>query len=288
MMHDSRSSGASRWCYAGSLVWAVLAVGLPLLIVLAISFATRETYGWIRWDFSLANYRDLLHPLYFTIVWRSCAMAMAVTGICLLLGFPFAYVMARSSARWQSFWLMMVLIPLWANFLVRTYAWIFILRTDGLLNTWLIKLGLTNEPITLLYTPWAVLIGLVYGYLPFMVLPVYASLEQVSPILEEAAQDLYASSWGLFIRVLVPLSLPGIIAGSVLVFVASLGSYLTPDLLGGAKTMMMGNLLQHEFLVVRDWPLGSAFSIVLLLLVLLALWAYRRATSAAGPQELIR
>jgi spermidine/putrescine transport system permease protein len=259
-----------------------------LLIVLAISFATRETYGWIRWDFSLANYRDLLHPLYFTIIWRSCAMAAAVTGICLLVGFPFAYVIARSSTRWQSFWLMMVLIPLWANFLVRTYAWIFILRTDGLVNTWLITLGLTNEPITLLYTPWAVLIGLVYGYLPFMVLPVYASLEQVSPVLEEAARDLYASSWNLFIRVLVPLSLPGIIAGSVLVFVASLGAYLTPDLLGGARTMMMGNLLQHEFLVVRDWPLGSAFSIVLLLLVLLALSAYRRATSAAGPQEFLR
>jgi spermidine/putrescine transport system permease protein len=183
---------------------------------------------------------------------------------------------------------MIVLIPLWANFLVRTYAWIFILRTDGLLNTWLIKLGLASEPMTLLYTPSAVLIGLVYGYLPFMVLPVYASLEQVSPVLEEAARDLYAPGWQVLIRVLVPLSLPGIIAGSVLVFVASLGAYLTPDLLGGARTMMMGNLLQHEFLVVRDWPLGSAFSIVLLLLVMLALWAYRRATSAAGPQEFLR
>lgn len=287
-MRDCRSSGASRWCYVGSLLWGLLAVGLPLLIVLVISFATRETYGWIRWDFSLANYRDLLHPLYFTIVWRSCAMAAAVTGICLLIGFPFAYVMARSSPRWQSFWLMMVLIPLWANFLVRTYAWIFILRTDGLLNTWLMQMGLIGEPITFLYTPWAVLIGLVYGYLPFMVLPVYASLEQINPVLEEAARDLYASWWHLFIRVLVPLSLPGIIAGSVLVFVASLGSYLTPDLLGGARTMMMGNLLQHEFLIIRDWPLGSAFSIVLLLLVMLALWGYRRVTSAAGPQEFIR
>lgn len=287
-MRESPSLGTSRWCYAGSLLWGLLAVGLPLVIVLVISFATRETYGWIRWDFSLANYRDLLHPLYFTIVWRSCAMAAVVTGICLLLGFPFAYVMARSSARWQSFWLIMVLIPLWANFLVRTYAWVFILRTDGLLNTWLITLGLADEPVTLLYTPWAVLIGLVYGYLPFMVLPVYASLEQVSPVLEEAARDLYASSWDLFLRVLVPLSLPGIVAGSVLVFVASLGAYLTPDLLGGSRTMMMGNLLQHEFLVVRDWPLGSAFSILLLLMVLLVLWAYRWATSAAGPQEYIR
>jgi spermidine/putrescine transport system permease protein len=287
-MQGSRSSRVSDWCYAGSLLWAVLAVGLPLLIVLVISFATRETYGWIRWEFSLANYRDLLHPLYFTIVWRSCVMAVAVTGICLLLGFPVAYVIARSSARWQSFWLLMVLIPLWANFLVRTYAWIFILRTDGLLNTWLMGLGLVTEPITLLYTPWAVLIGLVYGYLPFMILPIYASLEQVSSIMEDAARDLYASWSAVFARVLVPLSLPGIIAGSVLVFVASLGSYLTPDLLGGARTMMMGNLLQHEFLVVRDWPLGSAFSIVLLLLVMLALWTYQRGTRAVGAQELLR
>lgn len=286
-MQGSRSSRVSSWCYAGSVLWAVLAVGSPLLIVLVISFATRETYGWIRWEFSLANYRDLLHPLYFTIVWRSCAMAVAVTGICLLVGFPFAYVIARSSPRRQMFWLIMVLIPLWANFLVRTYAWIFILRTDGLLNTWLMELGLVNEPITLLYTPWAVLIGLVYGYLPFMILPIYASLEQVSFIMEDAARDLYASWWLVFTRVLVPLSLPGIIAGSVLVFVASLGSYLTPDLLGGARTMMMGNLLQHEFLVVRDWPLGSAFSIVLLLLVMLALWAYQRGGCRVGPQELL-
>ncbi|MEX5214618.1 MAG: ABC transporter permease [Nitrospiraceae bacterium] len=288
MRRDDRSSEASRWCYVGSLLWALLAVGGPLLIVLGISLSTRETYGWIRWDFSLANYRDLLHPLYFTIVWRSCVLAAAVTGICLLIGFPFAYLIARSSARWQSFWLVMVLIPLWANFLVRTYAWILILRTDGLLNTWLTKWGLTSEPMTLLYTPSAVVLGLVYGYLPFMILPIYSSLEQVNPVLEEAARDLYASRWQVLLRVLVPLSLPGIIAGSVLVFVASLGAYLTPDLLGGARTMMMGNLLQHEFLVVRDWPLGSAFSMVLLVLVLLALWAFRRVTTGTGPQEVLR
>jgi spermidine/putrescine transport system permease protein len=166
------------------------------------------------------------------------------------------------------------MIPFWTNFLVRTYAWMFILRTEGLLNTLLLGLGVITTPLDLLYTDRAVLIGLVYGYLPFMVLPLYATLERLDPALVEAARDLYANQWSVFWRVIVPLAKPGIIAGCLLVFIPSLGAFLTPDLLGGARNMMVGNLIQHEYLVVRDWPLGSAISLMLLVIVIAAAAAY--------------
>ena len=174
------------------------------------------------------------------------------------------------------------MIPFWTNFLVRTYAWMFILRTEGLMNTVLMNLGLVASPVEILYTDGAILIGLVYGYLPFMVLPLYAALARLDYSLVEAAWDLYASAWNVFWRVILPLTKPGVIAGCILVFIPSLGAFITPDLLGGARTMMLGNLIQHEYLVVRDWPFGSAISFVLMALVLLGMMVYLEVDRGRG------
>jgi spermidine/putrescine transport system permease protein len=261
------------------LLWTVLFCLLPILVVLAVSLATRGTYGGVLWEFSLDNYRDLLHPLYGRIFGQSLLLAGMTTGMCLALGFPLAYYIARLPPRRQALWLIFIMIPFWTNFLVRTYAWMFILRTEGLLNTVLMQWQLISTPLDLLYSNQAVLLGLVYGYLPFMVLPLYAAIERIDPALIEAAWDLYADRWSLFRRVLIPLTKPGIIAGCVLVFIPSLGAYLTPDLLGGARSMMVGNLIQHEYLVARDWPLGSALSILLTLIVMSSLLWYFHAQS---------
>lgn len=252
---------------------------MPLLLVLAISFATRGTYGGVEWTFSIANYVTMLDPLYLKIYLRSLALAVATTALCLLLGFPLAYYIARAPARWQGIWLLLVIIPFWTNFLVRTYAWMFILRTEGLMNTLLMGMGLIEHPIDILYSDTAVLIGLVYGYLPFMVLPLYAAIERLDRSVVEAAWDLYAPAGAVFWRVVWPLTKPGVIAGCILVFIPSLGAFITPDLLGGARTMMVGNLIQHEYLVVRDWPFGSAISFVLMGLVLLGMMVYRKVES---------
>ena len=261
---------------------AVLIVlfGVPLLLVLAVSFASRGTYGGIEWTLTLGNYTSIADPLYLRIFWRSLWLAGLTTAICLVMGFPLAYVIARAPRRWQGVLLFLVIIPFWTNFLVRTYAWMFILRTEGLLNQALLALGLIQEPLNLLFTDWAVLIGLVYGYLPFMVLPLYAALERLDRSLVEAAWDLYAKPVQVFTRVVLPLSRPGMIAGCVLVFIPSLGAYVTPDLLGGARTMMVGNLIQHQYLVVRDWPFGSSLSFVLMAGVLAAVLYYLRAGGA--------
>lgn len=247
---------------------------LPLLLVFAISFASRGLYGGVQWAFSLTNYTMILDPLYLQIYGRSVLLAAATTAMCLLIGYPLAYFIARVSRRWQGVWLLLVIIPFWTNFLVRTYAWMFILRTEGLLNTVLLNAGMIRTPIDILYTDWAVLIGLIYGYLPFMVLPLYAAMERLNRSVIEAAWDLYANGWSVFWRVVFPLTKSGVIAGCLLVFIPSVGAYITPDLLGGAKTMMVGNLIQHEYLVIRDWPFGSAISFVLMILVVLGVLVY--------------
>jgi len=256
------------------VLWMLAFFLLPLLLVFAISFASRGLYGGVQWAFSLTNYTMILDPLYLWIYGRSILLAIATTAICLLIGYPLAYFIARAPAQWQGVWLLLVIIPFWTNFLVRTYAWMFILRTEGLLNTVLLDVGVIRTPIEILYTDWAVLIGLVYGYLPFMVLPLYAAIERLNRSVIEAAWDLYATGWSVFWRVMFPLTKAGVIAGCLLVFIPSIGAYITPDLLGGAKTMMVGNLIQHEYLVIRDWPFGSAISFVLMALVVLGVLAY--------------
>ena len=243
---------------------------LPLVIVFAYSLLTRGDYGGVEQPWTLESYARILDPLYLAIFWRSLWIATVATAVCSLLGFPLALFVARAGKR-RNLYLQLVLLPFWTSFLVRTYAWLFILRDTGLVNTVLLRMHLIAGPLPLLYNDGAVLLGLVYNFLPFFVLPVYAALERLDPALAEAAADLGARPWPVLWRVIVPLSAPGIMAGAVLVFIPCLGAYLIPDLLGGGKTVMLGNLVQNQFTTARDWPFGAAASLVLMLLSALVL-----------------
>jgi len=257
---------------AGSLVCLIGFFLVPLFYLLAVSFAERSPYGTIAWVLGLRNYGRAFQPIYLEIYWRSVWMALLTTVLCSVLGYPVAYAIAlRVSARWKSALLLLVVIPFWTSFLIRTYAWMVILRTEGVVNNLLQSLYLTHEPLRLLYTPLAVFIGLVYGELPFMILPLYAVLQKMDPTLLEAAQDLGASRVAAFLKVTLPLSRPGLVAGAVLVFIPSIGAFVTPDLLGGARTMMAGNLIQNQFALVRDQPFGSAVAFLLTFAVLAVL-----------------
>jgi spermidine/putrescine transport system permease protein len=249
---------------------------LPLILVVILSFLTRGPYGNVVYKLNLANYTRLADPLYLRILWYSFYTAAVTTMFTIIIGFPLAYYIARVPARQRSILLFLILVPFWTNFIIRIYAWIMILRTEGLVNTILINLGIIKVPLEIMYTPTAVLIGMVYEFLPFMVLPLYASLEKIEMSQLEAAADLGARPWRAFIRITLPLSIPGMIAGSILVFIPAMGMFVVPDLMGGAKTVLVGNLIRNQFLTARDWPFGAAASMVLLLLTLLFTLFYTR------------
>ena len=263
------------WFLAPS--WAVmLSLFLfPMLIVLAYSLLTRGTYGGISRPWSVESYQRFADPIYLGILWRSFWIAGASTLVSLLLGFPLALFISRAGKR-KNLYLSLVILPFWTSFLVRTYAWMFLLRDTGLVNSTLQKLGIIHDPLPLLYNDGAVILGLVYGYLPFMVLPLFGTLERLDRNLLEAAADLGARPWATLLRVVLPLSAPGIRAGVILVFIPCLGAYLTPDLLGGGKSVMIGNLIQNQFTTARDWPFGSAISLALMAVVMLLLIAFVR------------
>src|SRR3954470_6216178 len=287
-----RSRVVRRVSYPGIQAWTLLGPGMfwlisffvvPLLIMLAYSFMPRGIYGGVERGFTLEHYARFFDPLYLEILQRTFLWSLACTVICLVLGYPVAYLIARSG-RWRHLLLLLVVLPFWTSFLVRTFAMIFLLRDTGLINDWLLRLGLAREPLTMLYTPTAVMLGLVYGFLPFMILPVYASLEKLDSSLLEAAEVLGARPSARFLGVTLRLSQPGVGAGSLLVFIPALGSFLTPDLLGGAKQMMIGNLVQNQFSAARNWPFGSAASLIVMLLVLLAVSLYLRLQEREGSR----
>ncbi|MFN2290962.1 MAG: ABC transporter permease [Anaerolineae bacterium] len=259
-----------------SLFWLIVFFLIPLIIVFVYSFLKRGPYGQIEWEFNLQNYARFFDPLYLRVFARSFKIAGITTIVCFLLGYPMAYWMATRPARWRNTLLLLLMIPFWTNFLVRTYAWILILRDSGLVNNALMSLGLISQPLPLFGNDLAIVIGLVYGWFPDMVLPCYAAIERLDFSLVEAAQDLYANELRAFARIIFPLTLPGVVAGSILVFIPSLGAYVTPDLLGGAKSVMIGNVIQSQFLSVRDYPFGSAFSFVLMAMMLIATLLYFR------------
>ena len=280
--------------------WLVLGIFFlaPLALMLAVSFAERGTYGgiepvrhlgeFLRSGAFLANYARSFGAIYLNIGWRSLWMALLTTVLCLVVSFPAAYYLAiLAPRRWKGLLLGLVVVPFWTSFLIRTYAWMFILRTEGLLNLLLVGSGLLRQPLELLYTQTAVMIGLVYGELPFMILPLYASLEKLDRSLLEAASDLGAGRSQSFWRVTVPLSLPGIAAGIVLVFVPSLGQFVVSDLLGGARGMLLGNLIQNQFAVARNKPFGSALAFELMAAVLALLLAYAVYVKRRGGEELL-
>jgi spermidine/putrescine transport system permease protein len=233
--------------------------------MLVYSFARRGTLGGVVLGFTLENYAGVFDPVYLRIVVRSILYAAITTVLCLAAGYPVAYLIGRASDRWRNLLLMAVMIPFWTSFLIRTYAWVTILKSEGLLNSLLLQLQLVAEPLQMLYTPGAVVLGLVYTFLPFMILPIYSSVEKLDGALVEAALDLGAGPVRAFQRVIVPLTSPGIAAGVLLVFVPSLGIYAINDILGGGRVDMIGNIIENQFKGnARNWPFGAALGTTLL------------------------
>jgi spermidine/putrescine transport system permease protein len=243
-------------------------VAVPLLLVVAYMFATRGRFGGVEWVFSLDNFERALDPLYLDVLWRSIALALLATVIAFAIGYPTAYAITKLPRRWRTVALVLVVVPFWTNLLIRMYAWIVLLNTQGFLNDLLVGAGLIEERIGLLYTPGAVVVGLVYSYLPLMILPLYAAIERVDPELLEASSNLGASRFRTFWSVLLPLTLPGAITGAILVFVPSLGNFVVPEILGGGKTIMVGNLIRDQFLKAQDWPFGSVLAMVVVVALL--------------------
>lgn len=268
------------WLLLPARLWMVLLFAAPLGIVLAYSLLTRGFYGGVEQPWTLEAYQRTGDSLYLAILVRSLIIALIATAICLVLAFPAAFYIAYVSRRKQ-LWLQLLMLPFWTSFLVRTYAWIFLLRDTGLINVFLQSIGVVRSPLPLLYNDGAVILGLVYGYLPFMVLPIYSSLERMDPAMIEAAADLGSRPLSTLWRIVLPLSRPGILAGSVLVFIPCLGAYITPDLLGGGRTVLIGNLIQNQFTTAHDWAFGSAVSVLLMGLVALLCWIFLRRESAS-------
>lgn len=285
----------NRWLLSGPalLIIALAAIG-PLAIVLAYSFLMPGSYGDVIWSFSPDAWISVLFEkdifdaswsiadAHLSIFWRSLWLSILTTLTTLLLGFPTAYFIATRPERTREVWLFLITIPFWTNLLIRTFAIQELLRNEGMINTALMKLGLVSAPIQMMYTDFAILVGMTYVFFPLMVLPLYASLEKIDFRLVEAGYDLYASRWRVLKRIVLPLAKPGIVAGSILVFIPSLGSYVTPRMLGGGSKMMLGNLIELQFGQGRNWPLGASLSMTLLSIVMVALMIQVRFTGRQG------
>ncbi len=295
-MGSNSSSNTSTYAGLGaSLIfpaWAMIGffLVLPVGTILIYSFLTKEFRGGVIWEFSMAAYDQFFFDrglfgdepakiewTYITIFWRSIWQAGVATFFCLLIGFPTAWFIATRSGKNRSIWLFLITIPYWVNLLIRTISMKFLIRDTGPINEWLISFGVISEPIHIINTAFAVQLGLFYSYLPFMVLPIYSSVERYNFAYSEAAADLYASRWITLRMIILPIVKPGVIAGCILVFVPSLGAFLAPDLLGGAKNFMIGSLIEEQFKGnAGNWPFGAAASMILLSMVLLALTFYAR------------
>jgi spermidine/putrescine transport system permease protein len=276
-------------------ILTIFCIGImPLSIVLVYSFLEPGDFGGVRWELSFDAYIQLLFEedifdetlsfttSYLQIFLRSVGLGLFSTIACLLIGFPTAYFIATQPPQRRNAWLFLITIPFWTNLLIRTYAMLIILRDQGVINLSLIKLGLIDKALPILYTDFAVSMGLVYAYLPFMVLPIYASLEKLDFRLVEASYDLYATRFKVLKRIIIPLAKPGIAAGCILVLIPSLGAFITPAILGGGKSLMIGNLIELQFGQARNWPFGSAIALVLMVLVMLSLMIYLRSGARKG------
>lgn len=255
---------------------------LPLILVVGLSFLSRGSYGDVEFKFNLTNYTRLFDPLYGKIMLYSLGVGLMTTVFCILIGYPLAYYIARAPLRQRSLLLFLILIPFWTNFIIRIYAWIMILRSGGLLDSLLQWAHITKEPLNIMYTPTAVLIGMIYEFLPFMILPLYTSLEKIENSILEAAADLGAPPWKVFLRITLPLSVPGMIAGTILVFIPAMGMFVIPDLMGGAKTILIGNVIRNQFLTARDWPFGAAASMILMVMTVVFTLYYTRKAGFGG------
>ena len=262
------------WTLSPLVVWLSIFVAVPLLFVVTIGFLSRGIYGNVEFKFTFDNYIRILNPMYLKMLLSSLWLSLITTVICLTAGYPFAYFIANAPQKIRGILLMLIIIPFWTNSLIRTYAWIILLRTSGIINSYLMQFGFINEPVQFLYTNGAVVLGLAYTLFPFMVLPLYASIDSLDKRYLEAASDLGARPWRAFWSITVPLTLPGIVAGCILVFIPTLGLFFIPDLMGGSKIMLISNFIKNQFLTARDWPFGSAASIVLIALTFVLLGLY--------------
>lgn len=290
MANYTDNSGQRRWLLLSpALLILLFAASGPLIIVLTYSFLQAGDYGGVKWVFSTEAWFNVvaekdffdetvsLADAHFSIFWRSVKLSLMTAVAALIVGFPTAYFIATRPAKSRDLWMLLIIIPFWTNLLIRTFAIMEIIRNEGVINTLLLNAGFIDAPIQMLYTEFAIMLGMIYVYLPLMVLPIYASMERLDFSLVEAAYDLYGSRFRVLKRVILPLVKPGIIAGSILVFVPSLGAYVTPRVLGGGKQLMLGNLIELQFGQGRNWPLGAALSITLLAIVMIALMFYVKA-----------
>ncbi|WP_300036812.1 ABC transporter permease [uncultured Roseobacter sp.] len=291
----ARRASRVRWMLlAPALTILLLAASGPLLITLVYSFLTPGAYGGVEWQlsfdawFNVIMQRDIFDETlgwsdaHLSIFWRSVKLSLLTTVACVFFGFPTAYFIATRPKKQRDLWMLLIIIPFWTNLLIRTFAVVELIRNEGTVNSVLIALGIIDEPIQMLFTEFSIVLGMVYVYLPLMVLPLYASMERLDFSLIEAGYDLYATRLQVLRRIILPLVKPGLIAGSILVFVPSLGAYVTPRVMGGGNQLMIGNLIELQFGQGRNWPLGAALSITLLAVVMIALLAYVR---AAGNEE---
>jgi spermidine/putrescine transport system permease protein len=266
-------------------VWLFLFALLPFCLVMIASFLNHSENHLIQLPVTLGNYQQLNNYIYLHIFEKSFLIAGFCTFICLLIGYPFAYVIARMQSSWKSFFILLVIIPFWTSSLIRSYALIAIIKAKGLLNSLLISLGIIDQPLSILFTNTAVIIGLVYNLLPFMIIPIMTNVERLDSHLIDAARDLGANRFTTFRRIILPITMPGIIAGSILVFLPAMTIFYIADILGGAKSMLLGNLIQNQFLIAENWPMGSAVSVMLILVLATLILIYWCATRGNKKRE---
>lgn len=274
----------SFWLALPGVGWLVLLMIVPCILIFVYAFFERGVYGGIEYNFNFENFRRVGESVYLSIFLTSSKIAGLATLFAVLIGYPAAYAVALSPARYQTRLLILVMLPFWSNYLIRTYAWIVLLNREGLINRGLEAIGMIDEPLNILYNQFAIVTGLVYNYLPFVILAIYSSIQQLNPEMREASADLGAPAWKTFLRVTLPLTLPGVTAGAVFVFVLSIGNFITPDLLGGGRVLMVGNLIYDQFLTARDWPFGAALSMVLIAVMMLLLFSQAVASNRAQRQ----
>lgn len=258
---------------------------VPCLIVFFYSFFERGIYGGIDYVFTFENFARAGEPIYRNVFVGSARIAAITTAIAVCVAYPAAYAISLAPRHKQTRYLVFIMLPFWSNYLIRTYAWIVLLNREGIINRAFTGTGIIDEPINMLYNEFAVITGLVYNYLPFVILAIYSSLQRLSPALAEASEDLGAPAWKTFFNITLPLTMPGVAAGAVFVFVLSIGNFITPDLLGGGRFQMVGNLIYDQFLSARDWPFGAALSLALIFVMMLLLFAQAAAVNRVGRES---
>ena len=283
-----RKSAMAKYCMITPIsLWMYLLVAIPFIYIIVISFMNKGTYGGVTPGFTVNNYLSILNPLYIYTFLKSIGMSVAVTFICLVIAYPFTYFIAKKTPIQKTVFMSMVMVPFCVSMIIRLFLWVNILRSEGIINNFLISLGLIKEPLKLVYNPVGAMIGLIYMLLPFMILPLYSSIEKLDKSLLEAANDLGAKPVKSFLKITLPLTKPGIFAGCVMVFIPSMGLYFVTDLMGGSKTLVIGNLIKNQFITARNWPLGAAMSVILMLITLALLKGYQKAGGSMDDQNSI-